>query len=200
MRRARTTRLAALAMFGASMARLAAANVTINYYSLLTTTATGPTPAFTHIIADTIAGIAPVSVQVDGETVYAETLVATLDALAAGTSTATPFLSTPTTVVLTFAEDASRYSASRGAVLTLPGETVSFGAQIACTGAAAARATCVVDDVNSLGTAVSFTETVAAVRTPDFTITASNSGALTAGPRTAVVVVALAVAAVCAVV
>ena len=75
------------------------ADVTVDYYSILTTTATNPSPAPTYVMGATVEGIASVSVQADGETVYAETVVATLDAIVSGTSTLTTVFSTPTTTV-----------------------------------------------------------------------------------------------------
>ncbi len=72
--------------------------MTLDYYSLLTTSNTErPEPSF--VISDSIAGITSVSVQPDGETVYAETFVVTLDAVVNGTSTITNFISEPTTSV-----------------------------------------------------------------------------------------------------
>ena len=89
----------ALGLTSTNIARLAAAaSVTLDYYSLLTTTNT-ERPAPTFVISDSIAGIASVSVQPDGETVYAETIVVTLNALVNGTSTITNLLSEPTTSV-----------------------------------------------------------------------------------------------------
>lgn len=79
----------------------AAADVTIDYYSTLTMTATDLSPLPTYVMDATVEGIASVSVQADGETVYAETIVATLDAIVSGTSTLTTVFSTPTTAVCT---------------------------------------------------------------------------------------------------
>ena len=95
----------------------------------------------------------------------------------------------------TFAEDASRFSASQVNILTLPGETVtvSFDMQEVCTGAVGAQATCVVKEKNSLGTVVSFTETFSAVRTPIFTVT-STSGSARQARSASSAVMALAVA------
>ena len=79
--------------------------MTIDYYSLLTpttaSTVTGTTPPFTQDIFATTAGIAAVTVLPEGETVYAETVVLTLDALVSGTSTYSTLLSTPTAFVCT---------------------------------------------------------------------------------------------------
>ena len=90
----RATRLAALAGLGISIGgyspsfavvillipensgRLVVADVTVDYYSILTTTATNPSPVPTYVMDATVEGIASVSVQADGETVYAETVVA----------------------------------------------------------------------------------------------------------------------------
>ena len=86
-------------------ARQETANVTIDYYSLLTptttSTVTGTTPPFTQEIFATTAGIAAVTVLPEGETVYAETVVLTLDALVSGTSTYSTLFRTPTAFVCT---------------------------------------------------------------------------------------------------
>ncbi len=79
-----------------------AAIVTIDIYSLIPTTATSSLPQFTLPVTGAIAsvvGVASVSVQADGETVYAETVVATQNAVVSGTSTLTSFSRAPTTTV-----------------------------------------------------------------------------------------------------
>ena len=89
-------------------ARLVAADITIDGYSLLT-----PTPAsgaLTYAVDITIAGIASVSVQPDGETVYAETLVETQASLVDGTSTLFTVVNMPTTQVRTSYALASAFS------------------------------------------------------------------------------------------
>ncbi len=66
---------------------LVAENITLDNYSLLTPAAPSGVP--TYVQEATVAGIASVSVQPDGETVYAETVVASLLAIVNGTSTLT---------------------------------------------------------------------------------------------------------------
>ncbi len=66
---------------------LVAENITLDNYSLLTPAAPSGVP--TYVQEATVAGIASVSVQPDGETVYAETVVASLLAIVNGTSTMT---------------------------------------------------------------------------------------------------------------
>ncbi len=83
--------------------RPATAIVTIDIYSLIPTTATSSLPQFTLPVTGAIAsvvGVASVSVQADGETVYAETVVATQNAVVSGTSTLTSFSRAPTVCTL----------------------------------------------------------------------------------------------------
>ncbi len=91
----------------------------------------------------------------------------------------------------TFAEDASRFSASQLTIFPDAGETVSSGFQEVCSGAVGAQATCVINQGYSIETTVSFTETFAAVRTPAFTIT-STSGSARAAASLAVMAFAVA--------
>ena len=186
-------------------ARLVAADITVDNYSLLTPTP--PSGETIYTVDFTIKGIASVSVQPDGETVYAVTMVETKEALVEGTSTLTTLFSKPTTIVRTyyppasalyavlnaaletFAEDASRLDQSvmTTSPFSVPGLGMgmvdSVSIQLVCTGAVGAAATCIDAEAESLtggGMAYTFTETFPAVRTPLFTII--SSGARAVGP------------------
>ena len=79
----------------------AAADVTIDNYSLAPTVNGSPpviTPAINGAIAS-VAGVASLGVQADGETKYAETVVVTQDVVVSGTSTLTSFSRAPSTTV-----------------------------------------------------------------------------------------------------
>ena len=93
----------------------------------------------------------------------------------------------------TFAEDASRFSASQATVVTVAQETASSGVQDVCSGSAGAHATCVIIEEYSLGVASSFTQTFSAVRTPAFTITSKSGSGRVAAPF-ALVAMALTIA------
>ncbi len=83
-------------------ARRAAADVTIDNYSLVPTVNGAPpviTPAINGAIAS-VAGVSSLGVQADGETEYAETVVVTQDPVVLGTSTLTGLV--PSTTVCTF--------------------------------------------------------------------------------------------------
>ena len=80
----------------------AAADVTIDNYSLLITTVTDSPHVITPVITGAVASVAGVSslgVQADGETKYAETVVVTQDVVVSGTSTLTSFSRAPSTTV-----------------------------------------------------------------------------------------------------
>jgi len=169
-------RLAAFAAISLSLARLVAADVTIDGFSAVDTATSGAT----EIVSATIAGITSLSVQANGATVYAETEVESLAEIVVGTSTIT-FVSEPTTLVFTFAEDASLYSASIPSTMTLPGAggVVSAGQEVVCTGTAGAPVTCVEEVVQSAGgIPEAATVTYSAVRTPIFTIKSSGARAV----------------------
>ncbi|KJA13248.1 hypothetical protein HYPSUDRAFT_209704 [Hypholoma sublateritium FD-334 SS-4] len=164
------------ALFGicVSFARLATADVTVDGIAPLTDVVALPTPA----ASISIIGVASLSVQSNGATVYVETEVETQFAFISGTSTQTLF-STPTTIVATFAEDASFYSLTAAATTTFNGNVIVVGDELVCSGTRGAEVTCVQEDVQSVGGQVqTATATISALRMPAFTIKSSAARAL----------------------
>lgn len=194
-----------------NIARLAAADVTVDGIAPVTNVVAVPTPA----ASISIVGVTSLSVQSNGATVYAETEVETQFAFISGTSTQT-LLSTPTTIIgmsdtalvvinnvltspnldpVTFAEDASFYSLSEAATTTFMGNVIAVGDELVCSGTRGAEVTCVQEDVQSAGGQVQTgTVTISAVRTPAFTI---KSSAVRAPRPAAVISLTAAVGVVC---